>query len=88
MRFSVWEVEGGVDGLTCNDHTANDTITLNATLNITRPRLTCESLTIPDCVDRTVYCTFPPKSIDDGTITTPINPNPAYGDDTGEINVK
>ena len=67
-------MNGGIDGLVCSDHNATDTV-FDALLNDTRPRQTCESLTIPDCHDRTIYCTFPPKSIDHGSKKTAVNPN-------------
>ena len=46
----VWTVEGGQYGLTCNqtDYTTDG------------PELYCKSVTIPNCVDRTVYCSYPP----------------------------
>ena len=68
-------MDGGVDSLTCSDHNTTDTV-FDVSLNATRPRLTCETLVIPDCHDRTVYCTFPPKSIARGTKRTVYNPNP------------
>ena len=83
----MWEVEGGVDGLTCSDHTANDTV-FDVALNDTRPRLTCQNLAIPDCIDRTVYCTFPPATITYGTKTTPTNPSSSYLAPNGKINAR
>ena len=89
VLYSVWEVEGaseraeingGVDGYVCSDHNTTDTVfdvMLNETTgNGTRPRQTCETLVIPDCEDRTIYCTFPPKSILNGVKRTVANPNP------------
>ena len=103
ISHSVWEVDaisergevnGGIDGLICSDHSANDTV-FDVSLNDTRPRLTCayndaSLLNIPNCHDRTIYCTFPPKSIEHGSnekypngtqkykdgIRTVANPNP------------
>ena len=61
-----WDVNGGQDGLTCDDTDSNST------------ELTCGPLSIPDCVDRTVYCVFPPASIAGGDITINQNPSPSY----------
>ena len=61
-----WEVYGGEDGLTCDDTEANST------------ELTCGPLSIPDCVDRTVYCVNTPTSIYGGTIIIDENPSPYY----------
>ena len=80
MISSVWEVEGisergevngAIDGLVCNDHNTTDEV-FDVGLNRTRDILTCETLNIPDCEDRTVYCTFPPQGIQNGKIDTPI----------------
>ena len=82
--YSVWEVEGAderaqingnVDGYVCSDHDIGDTVK-DEILNITRDRQTCKTLVIPDCEDRTIYCTFPPKSILNGVKRTVANPNP------------
>ena len=89
ILHSVWEIDaisergednGGIDGLICSDHTVNDTV-FDVMMNKTRERLTCEYnenvlLNIPDCHDRTIYCTFPPQSIEHGTKRTVANPNP------------
>ena len=67
-----WEVTGGLDGLTCEDQ-----IEVNSTDNSTTV-FRCDTVTIPDCEDRTVYCTFPPENIYGGDITTANNPSPFY----------
>ena len=80
LILSVWEVDaisergevnGGIDGLVCNDHNTTDT-KFDVALNDTRPIHTCQTLNVPDCEDRTIYCTFPPKGIQNGKIDTPI----------------
>ena len=59
-------MEGGEQNVTCNDtNTADD-------------ELHCAELLIPDCVDRAVYCTFPPPDIIGGNITHTVNPSPVY----------
>ena len=35
-------------------------------------------MTIPDCEDRTVYCTFPPERINGGDVTLDNNPSEFY----------
>ena len=65
------EVNGGINGLVCSDHNTTDTV-FDVGLNDTRPRQTCETLNVPDCEDRTIYCTFPPKGISNGKMDTPI----------------
>ena len=92
LCYSVWEVDGGVDGVTCADHTANDTV-FDVALNNNRSRLTCQNLHVPDCADRTVYCTFPPQSIAYGSnsgehrngIAIMENPSPNYAKKGGKI---
>ena len=64
-----WEVKGGIADLTCSDPIEVDSTDNSTTL------FRCQSPTIPDCEDRTVYCTFPPENILGGSITT--NPNPS-----------
>ena len=62
-----WEVNGGLEGLTCEDSiSTNSSLFLYQTLNI------------PDCEDRTVYCSFPPQSINSGDITLISNPSPFF----------
>ena len=68
-------VNGGVDGYVCSDHNTTDEV-FDLALNDTRARQTCVTLTIPDCEDRTIYCTFPPTAIDHGSKQTIANPNP------------
>ena len=57
---------GGQDGLTCDDTDTNST------------EITCQTLSIPDCVDRTVYCVNTPPYIDGGSILLDVNPSPFY----------
>lgn len=47
--FSKWTVENGLDGETCINWNHN-----------TSDVLMCSGVKIPDCVDRTVFCTAPP----------------------------
>ena len=61
-----WDVVGGEDGLTCDDTDPNTS------------GLTCATLSVPDCVDRTVYCVNPPPYIFGGTISINENPSPYY----------
>ena len=69
------QINGNVDGYVCSDHDIGDTVR-DEMLNDTRLRQTCKTLVIPDCEDRTIYCTFPPKSILNGVKRTVANPNP------------
>ena len=62
---SVWDVYGGVDGLTCNDFNATDG----------EDMLTCETLSIPACVDRTVYCEYPTIMDQGGAMEIQYNPD-------------
>ena len=64
-----WEVTGGLEGLTCDNP-----ISVNSTDNTTTTFI-CQTVTIPDCEDRTVYCTFPPETIFEGEITIDSNPS-------------
>ena len=82
------EVNGGINGLVCSNHNSdpNDTVEIPGT-NDTRPRQTCETLNVPDCEDRTIYCTFPPNGISSGKIDTPV-PNPRPIGYTGFIDGK
>ena len=38
----------------------------------------CSKISVPDCVDRTVYCVNPPSSITGGDIIIDENPSPYY----------
>ena len=51
MIYRLWEVYGGVEGLTCDstNKNTNDSFML------------CKNLNIRPCTDRTVYCSFPPN---------------------------
>ena len=70
MCCRIWNVTGGVDGLTCNAADQTDS-----------GSMACKTLNIPDCVDRTVYCTFPPKVSHPTTIDILENPSPYYNKD-------
>jgi hypothetical protein len=41
------------------------------------------NMVIPDCVDRTVYCTHPPTTLPEGSITINTNPSLAYKKEPG-----
>ena len=46
--------------------------------------VTCKNVTIPMCVDRTIYCTYPPeKNLDVKT-----NPSPVYKNAAGDYIVE
>ena len=47
--YRLWEVYGGVEGLTCDSKNKTDEYML------------CKNLNIRPCTDRTVYCSFPPE---------------------------
>jgi len=66
----IWEVTGGRYGLTCNrtDSSASDE----------DETLLCKNLSIPDCADRTIYCTHPPSNFQQGKLTISANPSPYY----------
>ena len=69
-KDAVWEVTGGIQDLTCiNDEKVNST---------NNTKLYCESLTIPACEDRTIYCTFPPENILGGEVSVENNPSPSF----------
>ena len=54
----TWLVFNGIDGLVCNNGKIyND------------GRLECDEIIVPDCVDKTVICTDPPKFIEGATIS-------------------
>jgi len=64
-----WSVIGGDPGLSCNE--------TNQTENGTE--FYCKNLIIPDCVDRTVYCSDPPSDpYVGGSVTVVDNPSPYY----------
>ncbi len=67
---SVWEVIGGKYGLTCN-RTGNSSSDLDQLLF-------CKNLKIPNCVDRNVYCTYPPDPYPEGSVTVKENPSLVY----------
>ena len=48
-EYGVWNVENGVNGETCVDYKSGDN------------ELWCKTVRIPDCADRTIYCTDPPS---------------------------
>ena len=48
--FRLWTVENGIVGETCMNQ------------NTTHDELWCDSVNIPDCVDRTIKCSDPPLS--------------------------
>ena len=73
LYFRLWNVVGGADSLTCNDLNKTDSSSL-----------TCNAFNVPDCVDRTVYCTFPPKVTSPTVITLLENHSPYYGKSGGE----
>ena len=65
----LWDVYGGEDGLTCDDLNSNSTDYVY---------MLCSKISVPDCVDRTVYCVNPPASITGGDINIDENPSPYY----------
>ena len=74
-RYSrLWEVTGDKYGLTCPGSVPNE----NGTV-------TCRNLTVPDCVDRTVYCSLPPDSTADTSVTVVNNPSSHYKKSPGEL---
>ena len=62
-----WEVYGGLEGLTCPESN-------NSTSDILR----CSIVNIPDCEDRTIYCSFPPDEIPGGVVNIVKNTSPFY----------
>ncbi len=58
-----------MDGLTCDAH--NDT---DASSDV----LICDTLSVPDCEDRTVYCVSPPEMDPGGQMEVVNNPDGAY----------
>ena len=63
----LWEVHGGVEGLTCDSR--------NKTENQTGDYMLCRNLNVRPCIDRTVYCTFPPKPTHPAMMDIMINPD-------------
>ena len=57
---------GGADRLTCSSE------------NVTGDYMLCKDLNIPKCVDRTVYCSFPPDVANPTSLTILENPSPYY----------
>jgi len=47
--------------------------------------LYCKNLVIPDCVDRTIYCTTPPDQLSQGAVTVNFNPSPYYRKTNGKF---
>jgi len=74
--YRMWSVVGGQYGLTCNK-------TGNASDSDTT--LYCKKLVIPNCVDRTVYCTYPPDPYPQGIVTVKSNPSTVYKKAPGKI---
>jgi len=74
--FRFWTVSGGLSDLTCPKTNSSE----NSTMMI------CQNMTIPDCVDRAVYCSNPPTSLSGGTVTVNKNPSFAYKVLPGIIN--
>ena len=67
--FSLWEVYGGEEGLTCTSTDSTDEYML------------CKSLDIRKCTDRTVYCSFPPEVYEPAKIMLLDKPGDSnYGD--------
>ena len=73
----LWDVYGGEDGLTCDDLNLADTNSTDSILTDSGYML-CSKISVPDCVDRTVYCVNPPPSINGGDIIIDENPSPYY----------
>ena len=65
MKYRLWEVYGGVEGLTCDskNNNTNDTFML------------CKDLNIRPCTDRTVYCSFPPNPTHPAMKDISVNPD-------------
>ncbi len=68
MVFRIWNVSGGLYGLTCNQG-------LNPLPQQGDPIL-CKNVSIPSCVDRHVYCSYPPMK----NTTINSSPSPLFGD--------
>ena len=47
--------------------------------------LYCKNLVIPDCVDRTIYCTIPPNQLSEGSVSVNFNPSIYYRKTNGEF---
>ena len=67
MLNRLWEVTGDQHGLTCPGSVPD----ANGTM-------ICKTLTIPDCMDRTVYCSLPPETTSETSIFLNNNPSPVY----------
>ena len=73
LKRRLWEVYGGVEGLTCDstNKNTNDSFML------------CKNLNIRPCTDRTVYCSFPPNPIGPAMKDISVNPDgSSYEDET------
>lgn len=70
-----WEVAGSQYGLTCPEPAAVNSSNEGV--------LVCKTLVIPDCADRTIYCTNPPDQYDQGVITVTKNPSLYYKSPAG-----
>jgi len=67
LSLRIWNVTGGRSGLTCP-----------SVSNVSGDYLLCKDLSIPDCSDRTVYCTYPPATLTQGSVTIKNNPSSVY----------
>ena len=47
--------------------------------------LYCKNLVIPDCVDRTIYCSIPPNQLSEGSVSVNFNPSIYYRKTNGEF---
>ena len=72
LHHKILHCHHAIKGLTCDNP-----IDVNST-NTNSSIFRCESLTLPDCEDRTVYCTFPPERINGGDVTLDNNPSEFY----------
>ncbi len=71
---------GGQYGLTCPPDLASipNANGSNANGSNANGSILCKDLTIPDCVDRTVYCTDPPGSTPEESLIVNTNPSAYY----------
>ena len=86
----IWSVVGGELGLTCNGSADYVGSGFESSINGSFANgangsdlLYCKDLIIPDCVDRTVYCSDPPQDSADFSggkqiMTLLSNPSPYY----------
>ena len=51
----------------------------------TADSLLCKKVEIPDCADRTVYCTNPPSTYSGGKIDINLNPSSYYAKGNGNV---